>query len=374
MKKILMGASALALASVAGTADAQTWNVRLSGGAVTGGAFVDTSVANESYTIFNRYDATITGTLVADNGLTFTSRFVLTNQGNGNFNEDGYSVAVAGTFGQVIVGRGNGAARMVLPRIPRGTFVSAGSGAGTLFSGDYSANQVPARLQDDRGATTGFGTKVTYMTPRIAGFQAGASWSPGDANASGGRAARNVGGSDISQNFDNEGFEIGGNYTNTFGAFRVAAGIGYTNFTSSNQTGNLRQGGAVSLNVGFDAFDVGVSYAVHDYRSGTNTEVLAVGGRYRTGPWTFAGSFGMNMRGEANGRAGGEPIAAGNTSTSQRDRRDDFGLAGEVNYALAPGVTTGVSAEYSRSGRTVTTAEGSDRDAFAVGLFLGLRF
>lgn len=371
MKKILMGASALAFASVSGAAVAQTWNTTVSGGSVVGFGYVDSNVVEDGQTIINRFDATVRSRLTADNGLSFDAYIVLRNN-SGNIDQDGVGASVSGSFGTVQVGERNGAHRIALPRVPRSAFTAAGRGGGILFDGDYSRGQVPAGIGDDRGGNTGFGTKITYLSPRFSGFQAGVSYSTGNRGSN-----RTVAADDISRDYLNEGFEFGANYTNTFGDFRVALGAGYTTFTNSNAT--LDQGYALSGNLGWGPFTVGASYGVQDFNSGSNVEVLALGATYATGPWTFGLGFGMNV----NGRQVDLPapivdtptLEAALRSTSTRDRDGDYGISFGVDYALAPGVTTGLVLEYSDADKSARGRNNqTDQEAFAVGVFLGLQF
>lgn len=347
MNKMMIGASALAIASVAGAAAAQEWNVGLSGGTVAGFGYIDSDGSNHDTVVINRADVTMNAKLVADNGLTFGAYIVFLVDGKDNIVEDGYGTNVSGSFGQVRVGEENGAHRRALPRVPRTAFVAAGRGGGLLFDGDYNRNDTPARgLADDRGANTGTSQKITYLTPRFSGLQAGVSYAVGaDPDKRG--AATDT----INSPRDGEGIEFGLNYTETFNGISVAVGGGYTEFL--NNGGPNDAGWAIGGQLGYAGFAFGATYGVQDARTGSDVEMLALGGTYSTGPWSFGLGYGINLDG----------------STSGRNRDGDYGVSIGVDYALAPGVKTGVGFEYIEA----DVASGDD-SAFSGAVFLGLNF
>lgn len=351
MNKMMMGASALVIASMAGAAAAQEWSVRLSGGSVSGFGYVDSDTARHDTILIHRFDSTINARLVADNGITFGASLTLRNTGDDNIDQDGYGASVSGSFGTVLIGRHSGPARTMLPRTPRTTFAGAGRSAGILFDGDYSRDETPARgIGDDRGGTTGFTRKITYLTPRFSGFQAGIAYAPGGDS--------NLAASNIDSTRPNEGIEVGANYTGTFGDFSLAVGGGYTEMLNDPVGNQTDSGYSFGAEVGFSGFALGATYGVNQLANDIDVEVLAIGARYRTGPWSFGVSYGTNLDGTAAGR----------------NRDGDYGFSVAADYALAPGVIVGAQFEFTEADTSVAGPGGTGTDAYAIGVLMGLSF
>ncbi len=351
MKKIMMGASALAIASVAGAVSAQEWSVGLSGGSVSGFSYIDSDVAEHDTAVIARFDTTVNARLVADNGLTFAGSLTLLNDGQNDIVQDGYFGAVSGSFGRVRVGLFSGPQRSLLARTPRTTFAGAGRSAGILFDGAYNRDDTPSNgIFDDRGANTGFSRKIEYTTPRFSGFQAGVAYAPNS-------SVNNTAATSVAAPRANEGIEFGANYTGNFGDFSLAIGGGYTEFLNDGRT--FDHGYAIGTTVGFSGFELGVSYSAGDGRGNTaDAEMIALGAAYRTGPWQFGISYGLNLDGPATGR----------------NAEDDYGISLAADYALAPGVIVGAQFEYSEAENSRTIGNNTGTDAFAIGVLMGLSF
>ncbi|TVQ59113.1 MAG: porin [Rhodobacteraceae bacterium] len=266
--------------------------------------------------------------------------------------------------------------------MPRTAFTSAGRGGGILFDAEYARSEVPAGVADDRGGNTGFTNKITYLTPRVAGFRAGISYAPGTSSTAstedvavidpdtgavvpgsittGSTAGSNTSGTNLNAQRPGEGIEFGLNYSGDFSGFAVQVGGGYTTFLNDGPNDN---GWNIGGQVGFQGFAVGVTYGYTERNNADNVAILAVGATYRTGPWAFGLNYGWNVKGDG-----------GDGTTSTRSREDDYGISFGVDYALAPGVLVGGALEYSKADNDVTTASGRDDSAFAAGVFLGLNF
>ena len=211
-------------------------------------------------------------------------------------------------------------------------------------------------------------TKVTYITPRIAGFQLGVSYTP--------EAARN-GPDSYNSRVKSDGdsiVEIGGNFVETFNDIDVA--ISATYLTASGETAGTDDGDAYSIGttIGFAGFQIGGSYTERDDDDavlGTTTftgeeSLFDVGATYGTGPWTFGIMY-------ASGDY--EPVSGADV--------EDMAIVGGVAYALGPGISLGLGAEYAErdvdgvsSGGTGSgdTAAAIDGDGFSVFTELALDF
>jgi len=357
MKKLLLGATALTL--VAGGAAAQEWTARVGGFATLGIGYVDTDNHVTEVELVNNAEVIFNFRLVADNGITFGYKVEMEGS-NGSVDE---SVGFAqGSFGRAEIGEEDGAADRLAGGAAGATaFSAAGDAAGFLF--DYAAGESVGVVDTDGGDTSD-DLKITYFTPKFAGFQAGASYVPGDGSGT----------STNGSNDSDEALEFGVGYDNTFGDFAVDLGFGYITYLDEDNNGNGSEIGPgfspidggpnvedafiFSANVGFGGFTVGGIYGVQQL---TNDVTLpdgstedenggfAVGVNYETGPWGFGAQYAQGVGAE----------------------EDVVGVSAGVDYALAPGVTTGAVVEFAENDFGVAGAEDS---AFAVGAFLGLNF
>jgi predicted porin len=184
--------------------------------------------------------------------------------------------------------------------------------------------------------------KINYYTPRFEGFQFGVSYIPNSAQD------RN-GAPDPISNAYSRGVALGGNFVRTFGAFDIAASLGYLQWqgpqlstTSSAPDPKAYQAG---LQLGYAGFKVGGSYAkISDGRSGSSgTNAAAstagtggnkveghawnLGAQYTFGPAAVSLTY-------AQGRNDDSPV---NGPSFGDDKFSGLGLAGK--YTLGPGVS-----------------------------------
>jgi hypothetical protein len=287
--------------------------------------------------------------LVADNGITFGAKVEFEANGQSE-NVDEYVGFFSGSFGRVEVGAEDGAHDILVGGPVGGNFSAAADGGGFLF--DYSSTGVAA--PNTQGNDTGDGLKVTYYTPTFAGFRAGISAAPSSTE---GPVATPVRGQ------EGRGLEVGAQYNNTFGGFSLFLAGGVTIFDEEESVTNFRDY-AYTLNaqVGFAGFKVGGIWGVTEFDQGDENSAFGLGAEYRTGPWFFGVQYGQNV-------------------SQQVSKIDDaMGISGEVNYALAPGVTAGFVVEYASDTFASNAIRNNNangiegEDAFAAGVFLGLNF
>jgi hypothetical protein len=217
-----------------------------------------------------------------------------------------------------------------------GSAVSGGSagafgGAAALTS---AANFITSpRLPVENGPASGFATdiwgnddKITYYTPRFAGFQLGVSYAPSLYNRGELTSRADTGGVVGAHDI----WEGGANYENQFDQIGIAAGVtGELGDVSNDNTGgaakinNLRAWNA-GAKASFLGFSLAGSYG--DWRnsfdvSGVTASYWTVGGAYETGP-----------------------IGASVTYLSSEDKPTGFDnkfqdISVGVDYKLAPGLT-----------------------------------
>jgi predicted porin len=152
---------------------------------------------------------------------------------------------------------------------------------------------------------TGDSEKITYLSPRIAGFRAGLSFTPDNSEegTQGGQIA-SKGGSFAGMPFNNNpgtwsNVIAGGlNYENKFGPIDLLAGIGYEYgfLESGTPPPDLfkdRQSGQAGVDVGIAGFHIGGGYYFDDngYEDDGTQRSWALGVTYTMGPLTLGGSY-----------------------------------------------------------------------------------
>jgi hypothetical protein len=250
----------------------------------------------------------------ADNGLLYGAKIELQNSTGGagasGVGTDEASVYLGGTWGRIELGDFDGAADTLKIYAPLvGTEQIDGD------YGDFAAVTDPASGLDFGGQpafgihipNSGDATKVMYLTPRFAGFQAGVSYTPES-----GSEAQNV------VQFKNtvgykDWIDGGVNYTGTFSGFSVALGA-----TLSSASGKTATATGASLEdftawnvgaqVGFGGFLIGGGYVdADDFNvptgaTGADQSVWHAGVSYTAGPVAVGASY---MDAEGYKSAGG---------------------------------------------------------------------
>ncbi len=357
---LLAGAAAAALALGAGAANAQAkFEVKVGGDAYFEAGYVDQDLDSglRSTEFRNRLRINIIPSAKADNGLEYGARLRFrASSGTGNnrtTDADRAYIFAQGTFGQVRMG--------VTNSFNDETYVSAPTdylplglvdqvqnwfGPNTNIGGNGPATTVTGNsiiwpsLNADNNAT-----KIVYFSPRFAGLQLGASYTPRndsshtDVNRTDTVGTFAAGGNGTYQDM----VEVGANYNNTFGGVTVKASAGYMwgeavgNVAGSNYKD--LNGWQVGATVGYAGFSLGGSYT--DYgKSGLNdraglftenTRNWVVGAQYTTGPIVVGANY-------KNGKDAGSVALRG-------DRELQVYEIG-VGYTVAPGLTLQAQYDY----------------------------
>ena len=367
MKKTLLGTTALvAVGLLAGPALASDpLKVTVGGNVVTGfyvidadniGAtnFQDTKVA----VVARNIDIIAEGTL--DNGMTagVDAKLMLgsdfsNSTGTANFN--GFATFrqlyayLEGGFGRFEIGGTDGAAYKMHYTSP--WFVPGnGVDSPNIYNGIPSVVGVStfSLLATDAN-------KVSYFTPRLAGFQLGLSYTPevtaNNVKANGRgilpKAALSV----------SEVFEVAANYSGSFGGVDLGVDGFYVSGQTTAVSADPKQYG-VGANVGFQGFTLGGAYTQNDDTFGlgatTNggSTVWTVGLSYATGPWTVGVAY-----------LTGEDDSSPTTNLSNESWQVGGG------YSLGSGVDLGLDLQLNSIDTGVTTI-----DSKSAGLVLAVSF
>jgi len=202
----------------------------------------------------------------SDGGVTYGS-LVEIEAGNLPMVADEMNLYFSGGFGRLELGRQDG---VVDTMVLDATII----GAGTAGVDGDTDNQITAGNIADVGDST----KITYYTPRIGGFQLGASFTPDEGD---GQSAALTGDDDpgdletVIQGGVNWEGEFGGLETGLF-----AIGTMGEEETTGNDVVAWAGGGLI----GFGGLDFAASYGSSDYDDGDEIDFLLVGVRFGFGP------------------------------------------------------------------------------------------
>jgi len=417
MKKLLFGTTALVTAGVLASSAAHAeGGIKLGLGGYmnnyfgVGDADDDGNDFNET-TMYSDGEVFFTGETTLDNGLTFGANIQLESYATGDQIDENYGY-VEGSFGRLLFGSENTASYLMHYTAPTvGVPVNSGwvtvfipppAGAGGFFRSTGGSTNID--IGNDENT-------ITYFTPRMFGFQVGVSYQA--ALAFSGEGLNNPADDDTAYH---NGVAVGVNFVESFGGFDVAVSGGYARAdgpddditflvpSSAGTSGRLVTVGRDDMQqvhggmtLGYAGFTVGGSVAAEldgritprmtsigtgaqfgpaaaavvaggnivttalgtlgaftlgSFPSGTNSTEgwsFDVGASYSTGPWSFGITY---FHGNIEG----------NMQNGDPDELD--AIAGGVEYAVGPGISTSLSGMYAN----YDTEEGTDNSGI-VGVF-----
>jgi predicted porin len=197
------------------------------------------------------------GSVTLDNGIKIRTRTELEAQSaNSTDTIDEAYMDISGSFGAIRIGSEDSVAHLMTSSHQGSWAVQVGQNL-QLDTGDWI--EAPAGHTASTSVRLSLGDgdseKITYFTPRVAGFQAGVSYLPsfseGDNSEPEGRA----------ENF-HDGWSLGANYRGKFGSVSVGAAAGYTVMkpASNGQDQSDPKGWGVSASLGVAGFKVAAGY------------------------------------------------------------------------------------------------------------------
>jgi outer membrane protein OmpU len=255
-----------------------------------------------------------------DSGLKIGGEIQVEGQQGSNEAIDEQYIYMSGTFGRIELGTDNGAPyRMHYGVVSKGVGIDEGDVSAWIAGGNGRLRRTSQTTAIDNDAN-----KITYFSPRINGFQVGASYMPdsGDVNTrNGGRPIDEADG-----NRDN-GFGAAVNYKNSFDMLSVSASLGYMDAGNDNTVVGEQTALSGGIRLGFGGFTASLAYGEHeDDTAGRDENVFGVGIAYSAGP---AGVSLAYIRGE----------------DSDRNADQDAVEVG-ASYKMGPGVTAKGSLYY----------------------------
>ena len=311
MKKILLGSTALAATLVSGAAMAESpIELHLGGYFQAYGIVQDTDQTNlQSTYITQRGRIFVKGSTTLDNGITVGVYTAIKAGENGNLDKANGLIKKAygffeGSFGRIEVGSADGAASQMGYTSPDPAPASG------VNSANFYANPPAANIAGALGSTPttyqnwdAQNTKIVYFTPRMSGFQFGASYTPSSCFSgptSGGTSCPSLGQapSDNTADKQSEVYQFGVNYTNTFGGIDTAVSATYVTATNelagqsstlagTDVVGKDRESYSFGANLGYQDWSLGGSY-LHDNKGYVSNETDAwdLGVKYTMGAFS----------------------------------------------------------------------------------------
>ena len=393
MKKTLAGTTAIALVAAAGSANAAEWDVKFGGFVESFVGYAQTDVDNAAVPFdVDGVDVTWDGEIIftpsitLDNGIKIGANIQLEGRAGAGGTPDTIDEAyvfIRGSFGEVNLGDENSAGYKMTYSAPDVSFVGVNSPSSTIFvpySGALGGVAIGADLfratlgstfiENERNNDAG---RITYYTPRFAGFQLGVSYARDATQNTNGRiSTTGAAASDI--------FDIGANYVNSFGDFDVAVsgrwGIATDDRAkiAGTDIGRNPQIWSAGLNLGYGGFTIGGSFAEQNNSGDEDGIAYDVGVSYRTGPWGFSFTYfhGENVSDENTVGDNVARVGAGGID----EEVDNFLIA--VDYDLAKGVDLNLVGGYTdfdeESGDGGVLNGGNDTEGFYIATGIRLRF
>ena len=352
MKKILLATTALIMASA--TPSFAKLEVTVGGFASFQAAMFDNDSANNSTRDFqSESQIAVHADGVAENGLQYGAKVLLnTSTSDGTPNSEKVALYLAGGWGRVEMGDDYGAEELIVYAPTVGIGQINGSYDDFVIAADRGHALNDRRKHNFTALGSGKSTKVTYYTPRVAGFQAGVSYAPEYDQGESVVFTKNT-------TLFSDMYELGLNYEGQYQDVMFKAGANYNGGSAPGVSGVDEDLSAwtVGGQVGYKGFKFGGGYADNGdsgSSAGTTDDKVTsynVGVTYENGPWGVGVSYlsmDFDVNGDVNGLIGSD------------------GAGGQYNvaalggtYAVAPGLSVGADlAFYERNRDTGTDTDG----------------
>ncbi len=284
MKKVLLAGTALVGAALFAAPASAELKLDLGGHFKGYGVYVDedAEVADQRDFEF-RKDTEIhfTGETTLDNGLT-VGVHVEQQVENDNLNNESYAY-FSGGWGRVNFGNEDGAAYLLQVAAPSAD--SNIDGLRTYIRGYQSAIELDYDHAQFGNGPSGTGAdRLTYLSPKFNGFQAGVSYAP-ESGTNNGIAAMGAGGAE-------DLWEIAARWDGEFSGFGISVGAGYS--TSDNDAGVAEpEGWNIGANVAWNQFSFGAAYLDEQDVVGldVDTTTWVVGAAWDNGPYHVGASY-----------------------------------------------------------------------------------
>lgn len=302
MKKVLLAGTALVGAALVASPAQAELKLGLGGHFKGYAVYVDEDAElpnQRDFEFRKNTEIHFTGETTLDNGLTVGVHVEQEVENDGNNNES-YAY-FSGGWGRVNFGNEDGAAYLLQIAAPSAD--SNVDGLRTFISGFQSDVDLDYDLahfgSKQAGNISGNEPtdRLTYLTPKFNGFQAGVSYAP-DASLENGIAAMGTSGFE-------DAWEIAARWDGQFEGVGISVGAGYATADNTVAAGGEPEGWNVGFNVAWNAFSFGAVYLEEDEADAAATPDLetttwVVGAAWDNGPWHVGASY-LNREDELAG-------------------------------------------------------------------------
>lgn len=317
MKKVLLAGTALVGAALFAAPASAELKLDLGGHFKGYGVYVDedAEVAGQRDFEFRKNtEIHFTGETTLDNGLT-VGVHVEQDIENDNSNDESYAY-FSGGWGRVNFGNEDGAAYLLQVAAP-----SADSNIDGLrttiqgFQSDVGLDYDHAQFGNQSGSAAAT-DRLTYLTPKFNGFQAGASYAP-DAGTHTGIAALGTGGYE-------DLWEVAARWDGEFSGFGLSFGAGYSSADDKSAATGDVEGWNVGGAVVWNQFSFGAAYLDEENAAAADvdTTTWVVGAAWDNGPYHVGASYLQRKD---------EPAGASDA--------DSYKAAVGAGYTFGPGMT-----------------------------------
>ncbi len=333
MKKILLATTALIMASA--TPSFAKLEVTVGGFASFQAAMFDNDAGNNSTRDFqSESQIAVHADGVAENGLQYGAKVLLnTSTSDGTPNSEKVALYLAGGWGRVEMGDDYGAEELIVYAPTVGIGQINGSYDDFVIAADRGHALNDRRKHNFTALGSGKSTKVTYYTPRVAGFQAGVSYAPEYDQGESVVFTKNT-------TLFSDMYELGLNYEGQYQDVMFKAGANYNGGSAPGVAGvdeDLSTWG-LGAQVGYKGFKFGGGYTDQGDSGSTagltkdDVKSYNVGLTYENGPWGVGVSYvdiDLNDNGDAHALV---TDGLGGTYSA---------VAMGGTYAVAPGLSVG---------------------------------
>jgi len=277
-----------------------------------------------------------------DNGIKIGGHVEFEGENAGDIDEE--YIHITGSFGRIIMGTENSADYLMHYGI-KSNGIGMDEGDATTWvanaNGDLNRTNMAGINNDSNG--------ISYFTPRINGFQVGASYIPGLGDQNDRTPADE--GQEADGNLDN-GFAVGANYVNSFENVNFKASVGYIEGGGDNNAAGDQSGLNAGIQLGFGGFTASFAYGEEENDTVVNAS-------------EDVNNFGVSLA--YNAGPAGVSVAYIRGEDSDNDLQQDAIEIG-ASYKVGPGVTAASSIYYVEGSDGANTV--TDGIAIAAGLKL----
>lgn len=292
MKKVLLAGTALVAAALVASPAQAELKLGLGGHFKGYGVYVDedAEVADQRDFEFRKNtEVHFTGETTLDNGLTVGVHVEQSVENIDDQDNENYAY-FSGGWGRVNFGNEDGAAYLLQIAAPSAD--SNVDGLRTYIRGfqsdvelDYDlAHFGNGPIEANTTTTASRTDRITYLTPKFNGFQAGVSYAP-EASTNDGLNAMGVNGLE-------DAWELAARWDGQFEGVGISVGAGYA--TVDNDAGLAEpEGWNVGFNLAWNAFSFGAVYLDEQDTQGVDIDstTWVVGAAWDNGPWHVGASY-----------------------------------------------------------------------------------